>query len=90
MLSRFVSNLKMTHKVASIVILMSAVTAAISVVSYRGLVACIDATGQVEQAGIEVLDGTLATKVISDIRQAEYRLAADPREREALESVDLL
>ncbi|WP_372088059.1 methyl-accepting chemotaxis protein (plasmid) [Tistrella mobilis] len=83
MLSRFVSNLKMTHKVASIVILMSAVTAAISVVSYRGLVACIDATGQVEQAGIEVLDGTLATKVISDIRQAEYRLAADPRERDA-------
>mgnify|MGYP004056727069 FL=1 len=33
MLNRFVSNLKMTHKVASIVLLMSAVTAAISVVS---------------------------------------------------------
>lgn len=83
MLSRFVSNLKMTHKVASIVILMSAVTAAISVVSYRGLVVCIDATTRVEEAGMEVLDGTLATKAISDIRRAEYRLAADPRELNA-------
>lgn len=80
MLNRFVSNLKMTHKVASIVLLMSAVTAAISVVSYRGLVVCIDATTRVEEAGMEVLDGTLATKAISDIRRAEYRLAADPRE----------
>lgn len=80
MLNRFVSNLKMTHKVASIVVLMSAVTAAISVVSYRGLVVCIDATTRVEEAGMEVLDGTLATKAISDIRRAEYRLAADPRE----------
>ncbi|WP_372012403.1 methyl-accepting chemotaxis protein [Tistrella mobilis] len=80
MLSKFVSNLKMTHKVASIVLLMSAVTAAISVVSYRGLVVCIDATTRVEEAGMEVLDGTLATKAISDIRRAEYRLAADPRE----------
>ncbi|WP_371999196.1 methyl-accepting chemotaxis protein (plasmid) [Tistrella mobilis] len=83
MLSRFVSNLKMTHKVASIVILMSAVTAAISVVSYRGLVVCIDATTRVEEAGMEVLDGTLVTKAISDIRRAEYRLAADPRELNA-------
>ena len=83
MLSKFVSNLKMTHKVASIVLLMSAVTAAISVVSYRGLVACIDATGQVEQAGQEVLDGARANQLVSDIRRAEYRLAADPRELDA-------
>ena len=45
--------------------------------------ACIDATGQVEQAGQEVLDGARANQLVSDIRRAEYRLAADPRELDA-------
>ena len=72
------SNVKIFAKILVLVILMSAVTAVISVMGVRALTTLDRDAGEIEQAGREALTGARANRNVVGLNRAEYYIAADP------------
>jgi methyl-accepting chemotaxis protein len=75
----FLSNFRVLTKILAIIVLLSCVTAGITMLAINSLKSLSDATDRMEVAAEQAVDAAHLGQIVTAINRAEYRVGADPR-----------